>query len=144
VDHPSVASWVIQHDGTVRLGEVEILFSTSSETADFLEMRCIFTLSQSVPPELVERYMLQKHSDSFVGDLRFWVRDHLPRICGHGRYHAIKLRYRRGQYDGLLLKEIEGRPAMLFKIGNFHMLTLHGSEEYIPSSPLQRVNWLIQ
>lgn len=145
-DHPSVSTWEIQSDGTANLREAEILFSSSSDAKNFLEMRCIFNLAQSIPPGLVERDKLQAHMDSFVGDLRFWVKEQLPRIFGPGRYFAVKLRSRRGQCDGLLLKEakeIEGRPSTLFKIGNFHMLTLHPSGEYIPLSSPQMVNWLI-
>ncbi|KAL2013626.1 hypothetical protein VTN00DRAFT_1151 [Thermoascus crustaceus] len=141
-DHPSIASWVVQRDGTVRLGEVEILFSSDSDPANFRQMKCLFKLGQKVSRAVVERYQLQLQTTSFVGDLRFWVRERLPQLYQQGQYYAIKLRYRPGQCDGLLLKEVEGRPGVLLKIGNFYMLTMHGAE-YVPKAPVQRVNWLV-
>jgi len=147
-DHPSVSTWEVRGDGAVFLPEVEILFSSDSDYSDIKYMTCFVDLSMLVPEHIVEREHFQPQGNMYHGDLRYWVKQLIPEIYGvRETYYAIHLRYRPGQWDGLLLKTTSSggssQPQKMIKIGNLHVLTLVGDGEYLPRRKLVEVNWIV-
>ncbi|KAJ5510177.1 Heterokaryon incompatibility [Penicillium expansum] len=147
-DHPSVSTWEVRGDGAVFLPEVEILFSSDSDYGDIKYMKCFVDLSLPVPEHIVEREHFQPQGSMYHGDLRYWIKQLIPEIYGvSGTYYAIHLRYRPGQWDGLLLKAVgsgdSSQPEKMIKIGNLHVLTLVRDGEYLPRRKSVDVNWIV-
>ncbi|KUM62191.1 hypothetical protein ACN42_g4922 [Penicillium freii] len=147
-DHPSVSTWEVRGDGAVFLPEVEILFSSDSDYGDIKYMKCFVDLSMLVPEHIVEREHFQPQGSMHHGDLRYWIKQLIPEIYGvRGTYYAIHLRYRPGQWDGLLLKAVgsgdSSQPEKMIKIGNLHVLTSVEDGEYLPRRKSLDVNWIV-
>ncbi|KAJ5801559.1 uncharacterized protein N7518_003627 [Penicillium psychrosexuale] len=147
-DHPSVSTWEVRGDGAVFLPQVEILFSSDSDYGDIKYMTCFVDLSLPVPEHIVEREHFQPQGSMYHGDLRYWIKQLIPEIYGvRGTYYAIHLRYRPGQWHGLLLMAARSgdssQPEKMIKIGNLHVLTLVGDGEYLPRRKSVDVNWIV-
>jgi hypothetical protein len=132
----------------VFLPEVEILFSSDSDYGDIKYMKCFVDLSMPVPEHIVEREHFQAQGSMYHGDLRYWIKQLVPEIYGvRGTYYAIHLRYRPGQWDGLLLMAAgsgdSSQPEKMIKIGNLLVLTSVGDEEYLPRRKSVDVNWIV-
>ncbi|KAJ5263840.1 Heterokaryon incompatibility [Penicillium angulare] len=64
-----------------------------------------------------------------------------------GRYYAIHLQYRRGQWFGVFLMVTGSgdsfQPEKMIKVENPPVLTLRGYDEYLPKRKEVNVNWIV-
>lgn len=146
VHHPTVASWIIQEDGSVQISKAAILASTYD--CDGAELECHVWLTCDDPFEAdAKRNQFADHdSERFhTVDMGKWVRDYFP---GSASFAVELCRSPLTGSDGfisrgLLLKEMAEGSRRLVKVGNYGTSNRYFPEGELPATPVREVDWIV-
>ena len=128
-DHPTVSSWEILPDRSVKVLRAGILSYTGQSRSRDRSLICV-----CVAPDTEEPISLLVKGPTKV-DLDAWIDSFLPGT----RNYAVVLHHGHGVVDGILLKELSS--GELIKVGTYH-LTKPDVYKFIEPE-IFRVNWRV-